>query len=202
MSLSYWNVLCCKVSSIIPRSAKRRTPSRRAWVLGAEHLEQRALLSAVMHHGAPADAAEVVTAKQGQDDTYPNLAGTWNLSGSNGTVFTGSVTFQQVDSEHFEGTVTVPNVTPTPISVERTKNKVEVQTSPPQGDNLDAHGTINKQHDTATFHTTTEDENGKRQRLTTVVKFNSSSNPTSFTITVTGKKKAVLGTVVGTKVVP
>lgn len=202
MSLSYWKLFCEQIGRIVPHTAKRRVQPRLRWVTGAEHLEQRALLSAVMHRGAVAEPAEIATAQKVQNDTYPNLVGTWNLTGTNGTVFTGSVTFQQVSSEEIEGTVTVPNAPPTPISAERSKNKVEVQTSPPEGNNLDAHGTFNRQHDTVTFRTTTEDESGKRQRLTTVIKFNSASNPTSFTITVTGKKKAVLGTVTGTKVVP
>lgn len=177
------------------RNHKRRATSHSGFCV--EHLEQRALLSAIMDHGADAAIAEVSVAQK-QSSSYPNLAGTWTLTGANGTVFAGSVTFQQSSSDSLTGTISVPGSDATTLEAHRKGNGVKIDVNPAVGEDVHVRGRFNSAHNQITIRSVVPNPAGGKTRVTTLITFDSNSNPSHFTVKISNKT-TVLATVNGTK---
>ncbi|MDB5390687.1 MAG: hypothetical protein JWM11_6333 [Planctomycetaceae bacterium] len=168
-------------------SQRRRSKSQVGCV--AENLEQRALLSAVMDLGTdPAIAVDVLAVGRKQVSTYPNLDGTWNLSGTNGTTFTGSVVFQQSSSDSLTGTISIPGASATTLEAHRKGNAVTFDVHPATGNDTHVKGHFNSSHNEITVHSTVANPAGGKSHLTTVIAFDSNSTPLHFTVTISNKK--------------
>lgn len=202
MSLSNWHTLWSHVRQSISRPATRVPKSTAIWGSQAESLEHRALLSAVMESGVDAGAAEVSVqssrAAARQQQSYPIVNGSWILTGANGTNVAGTATFVQSSSDQLTATLNIEGLPITTLEMHRKGNRVTLEARPQGGEDTQAKGRFNRNHDEVTFRVVSRLPEGGRAVTNVSIKLNSNTNPTSFTFTLSSTTGAN-ATVVGTK---
>lgn len=96
MPTSIWN-RCVAFVTGTHRAASRKPRVSKVWSTEAEHLENRALLSATHHQGIAEQApAEVDTvSRRAAPVQFPSVSGTWNVTSTGEISKNGTVTITQ-----------------------------------------------------------------------------------------------------------
>lgn len=171
---------------LVVGSPKRAQPSQLRWGFETERLEERALLSASMGTGVETAPVELSVGRQKQAAAYPNLVGTWVITGTGTTTASGNVVVANAGSDDLTATFTLTGLPTVSAHLDRKNAKLRAEVSATGlAEDLHLKGKYNRNHDQISLSGVVRDSDNKKVKVDLVFTFNSNTNPNSFTATLT-----------------
>lgn len=166
----------------------KRVVSKQRWGLETERLEHRALLSAVADLGGGVAVEEgiVEASSRAANQVYPNLNGTWNITGTGSTNATGSVVVTQPTATSTTAVFNINGLPAITANLQRTNARLRAAISVEETPGtISLKGRFNKPHDQITLKGKVFIEGQGRVKVRLAIAFNSSTTPSTFNFTAT-----------------